>query len=43
VSKPIDPKLLLDAINRWSGETGAAAPKAADDTVDEYQERSAKG
>ncbi|NQU71410.1 MAG: response regulator [Rhodospirillales bacterium] len=43
VSKPIDPKLLLDAINRWSGGSGAAAPEAADDTADEYQGRSAKG
>ncbi len=43
VSKPIDPKLLLDAIYRWSGVSGVAAPKAADDAADEYQERSAKG
>jgi CheY-like chemotaxis protein len=43
VSKPIDPKLLLDAIKRWSGKPGAASATAADDTPDEIRNRTANG
>ncbi len=47
VSKPIDPKLLLDAINRWSGKSGVTAPEKTNETTDEtrdqYLDRSANG
>lgn len=41
VSKPIDPKLLLDAINRWAIRSFSA--EAVETTSDEFQDRSANG
>lgn len=43
VSKPIDPKLLLDAINRWSGRSGDAAAEAVDAAPEQNRDRSANG
>jgi len=43
VSKPIDPKLLLKAINRWAGQSGAASDKTACDTPDQSRDRIVNG
>jgi len=43
VSKPIDPRLLLEAINRWSGKSGDVADEAAEVSPDGRQDRSANG
>ncbi len=43
VSKPIDPKLLLDAINRWSDKPGTAVATPTDGTPAELRARTANG
>ena len=43
VSKPIDPKLLLDAIHRWSGKPGTAVATPTDGTPAELRARTANG
>ncbi len=43
VSKPIDPKLLLDAIARWSGRSDDASNSTTDETTDLSQDRIANG
>ncbi len=43
VSKPIDPKLLLDAIARWSGRSDDASDSTTDETTDLSQDRIANG
>lgn len=43
VSKPIDPKLLVDAINRWSGKPGTAVATLTDGTLAELRAHTANG
>lgn len=43
VSKPIDPKLLLEAIARWAGRSGDASNGTTEDTLDQSRERTVNG
>jgi two-component system, sensor histidine kinase and response regulator len=43
VSKPIDPKLLLDAIDRWAGRSGNVMGETSGDTPDQTQDRIING